>query len=396
MRDKREPSRRWRLAATGAPVLVGVLIGAAIGYVAAADSTGASSDPLGDRSALPAEVHVFTSSPLLELQEARRAIRDGGGWVLRGRISPDPSGSALFAVETTLWASDDPLPAGQTLTLSVRSGPRDLERLNEGGEREAVAIVTADAQLLGLALVIDGDLGGSASDDLFFVAEAARLVQQDSAEGITAIEGLTAFFAVEVSPAERQQAYEETLRRAEEIALDAPALVDPVTEMPVHPSLNDIVWQLESGLTADSVSILPEVPFLVTVATPPTSMTDALVFLEAGTGRLLSWIDVIAPGWVEGESEGAAVETFKAYLEPPRDEQDLVVVVRDLSSPGWDSPLEVGEEPLVVIPFDAVAGASRARLIVDEGRYVPATPEHFEQVRVGSFSDDTPPVSEDP
>jgi hypothetical protein len=356
----------------------------------------------------PQQYEGFGSSAAVAIDEAHALIVTHGGAIVSGHIQSISEGDAAtveLAVDDVLWSIDSSGTLPPEATVMIDAGPRDVQRVRDFGGEEIVALVTADGRLIGLAsLGPSGDLGGPMSDDLFYVAWVAEwLIESDFAPGATddACEGpsppspnrselqaLVEYFAAfgNETRQERDTAAAAARSEAEVIALEAGSFTDPVTGIAVRPSLNHISKQVAAGVSRSGIELRPEVPVLITVP-DINNANDVLVFYDAQTGEWISWVGT---GPQYGAS-GEVITTKKVYLEPPDQGHSVAMTFRPASEVSWECPLGAGENPLVVVAFDDIAGAKRVRIDVASGTYTNASQADFDEVRKGTFK---PPPSE--
>lgn len=144
----------------------------------------------------------------------------------------------------------------------------------------------------------------------------------------------------------------------------SPIFFDAVTGESVAPDPNDVAKQLRSGVAAEDVALRPAVPVGVDLPIdlalgPGGSATEALVFVDLQAKQVLSWIQ-LSPIWIEDDSGvRQPVYGLLIHITPPAPGNDVAIYVRSLEG-NFDCPPSEHELPLLVIPYDDIAGTRRA------------------------------------
>jgi len=166
--------------------------------------------------------------------------------------------------------------------------------------------------------------------------------------------------------AERAEDLERELNATAEPMANESRFTDEVTGQFTHGYATDIVDQLRGGTPITEVVVHRTVP----VSLIPGRLLwvedqrAVLVLAEAGTGRLLGWIDFAGYGPRETPLPAGVLEV----MVPPTG-ADIEAHLRVLE-PGFEC-LEGAGEPATVIPFDAIVGTGRAEIDLDTSTVKP-------------------------
>lgn len=156
---------------------------------------------------------------------------------------------------------------------------------------------------------------------------------------------------------------------AEQIALDAGAVVDPVVGDAMDSDEDYFRFQLESGVPEDELETRFVIPFGWDLSgiPDPRESEDAMTLYDGATGRLLGHRSIRALA-------GAALSFSEASAPDPGNPVHVYVVGMD-HRPACGPP--EGVTPDIVVPYDDFAGSGRVVLELGSGAYRPLTASEY-------------------
>ena len=162
------------------------------------------------------------------------------------------------------------------------------------------------------------------------------------------------------------------IQAADRVLRDSPVSEDPVTGVPVIPSVNDISQQLKDSPEKD-VARRPAVPVELLLLSPEEA--------EAASGTMLIFIDVQQQVVLGGFSlstqiggpSGEPSRSTILELAPPAPGSDVAVVRRPET--GWAASCGIADaaETVMLIPYDDIAGKTRISVSLTDLTYRPVT-----------------------
>jgi hypothetical protein len=293
---------------------------------------------------------------------------------------------SLDSVEV-VWAPDGVEPV-LPLTLEARwSADRaDLDRINL--PTDVIVVLDRDSTIIGLAVfdTEEGAIEYPGASPLFLTAAAEQLFASQvdpvpppagscTVEPVEAIydsarDAIAAYFhrlggITQEGLVAQRWSIEST---AEQIVLDAPDFVDPVTGWVLSPAIQDVKYQLEDGLEAQDVVLRPALPIQVRV--PAQDAQDGLiaVFIAEPSDRVLGFT-VLAPH-VAHDQDGFETVLVDRIVEivPPGQGEEIAVYLRS----EVHCPSDKDEMPVMRIPHEAAAGNDqRVAIDLEANTYTP-------------------------
>lgn len=147
--------------------------------------------------------------------------------------------------------------------------------------------------------------------------------------------------------------------------------IDPVTGLVAPPNLNELLEQLRAGIPEDAIVVRSSTP--VRVVVPIDGDPDALaVFIDLETGTFLGATNLAPTFDITDDDAREPVQPRVLDLRPPSEGNDVGVFIRSANGDQpWECPPAPTEEPLLVVPFEEIAGSGRATVDLATGNYGP-------------------------
>jgi hypothetical protein len=327
------------------------------------------------------------------LQELHDELVQANGSVIEGELAEDATADRLLVLDapTILWSADAgtaaELTVGGKLAITL-SGSLDAEAFTTDAERPDAVMVAVDGngELLSVAVVNEsGEFIPLSQPTVLSNALAIGGGELFRTQYVPPPENpcVTPAGASYESPVDALVTYLTTLGNRTELAIerarnersqqvtdafsDSPTFVDPVTGFIVNASVNDIDTQLDDDPDSDVV-LRGAIPVEIQLLSPEAvteSTGRALVFIDVDHSNVLGWFPL---GTQVGSSDSVILE-----IAPPIDGSDVAVVTRQENVQNTSCGLVGNDEPVMVIPFEDLAGETRVSISLQQGIYEAVT-----------------------
>lgn len=378
-------------------VLMGVIVGVAAGMLVGGTLAVVSSRPDHTATSLmPGQPDVVSQvvdvglggkvDPVGMLGVVHERFLQSGGALVLGELSGvGTSGTkvtGVIAVSEVKWGT----PQGRFNVgdhVSVLTSELDEEEMGRFIALKdgiaTLALITTDGELLGISELTPGQgvravtnpvprgplfLGAAASvlAETGFPAVPGDACQISGHIGPNArppVDALVAYFTElgTTTREERIAALAAVDVEVERLLESAPSMTDAVTGVGVPVAINDLHRQVSEG--AESITYRPMYPMLIRLAEIDLESQAVLVFTDAGTGEVTSWIDLAPTGWVDDKDEIHWNDTLTVFVEAPKPGNDVEIFLRSIDEYFECSQLPT-EMPLLAIGYGQAFGAKRA------------------------------------
>jgi len=385
----RKASFRLVLMAVTIGVAAGMLVGGTLAVVSSRTDHAATSLMPGQADVVSQVVDVGLGKkvdPVGMLGVVHERILQSGGALVLGELSDVGTAgtkvTGVIAVSEVKWETPQGLfKAGDHVSvLTSELAEEEMGQfvaLTDG--LATLALITNDGELLGISELAPGQGVRAVTDPvphgpLFLGAAASALAETGfpavpgDACGISehiglptrpAVEALIAYFTElgTTTREERIAALAAVDVEVERLLESAPRMTDAVTGVDVPIAINDLHRQVSDG--ADSITYRPMYPMSIRLDDIDLESQAVLVFADAVTGEVTSWIDLAPTGWVDDKDEIHWNDTLTVFVEAPNPGNDVEIFLRSIDGYFECPPLPT-EKPLFTIGYDQAFGAKRA------------------------------------
>lgn len=395
MRNERREMRLWRMALVG--IGFGLLTGTATGVLVAAGHSH-SAEPTAENAMVTIDDASTQASIAAGFGEKRdpigilggvhqRLINLGGAVLIADLDTVSLEASRVEAtaraVEIAWEAKPRWLAPGDLVEVAsaeLLAGELELAQRLEPGTR-VVMLIAPEGELLGIAEIVDEGrlepIDPHPWGALFLGAAGEALAESGfppvpgshcdvglgaASEDLSPLAALLRYFSElgMIAREDRIAALAEVDEEVDRILEDASQVVDSVTGDDVPVAINDVRRQVMAG--EDEAELRASYPMLIRLADVDLTTHDVLVFVDAKTGEVTSWIGLTPTGWVDSEGVTHWNSELSIYVEAPAEGNDLLLFLRSTDDVAFDCPPRAGESPLMVVPYDAAFGSSRVEI----------------------------------